>query len=151
MKGWDWMPWCYFSECWALSQLFHSLSPFIKRLFISSLLSAIRVVSSVYMRLLVFLLEILIPACASSSLALSMMYSAYKLNKQDDNIQPWQTPFPICNPSVVPCPVLTNIQISQEAGRVVWYSYLLKNFPQFVVIHTVKGFGIESKAFFLTL
>ena len=35
------------------------------------------------------------------------MYSAYKLNKQGDNIQPWRTPFPICNQSVVPCPVLT--------------------------------------------
>ena len=38
------------------------------------------------------------------------------------------------------------MQISQEAGQVVWYSHLLKNFPQFVVIHTVKGFGIVSKA-----
>ena len=38
------------------------------------------------------------------------------------------------------------IQISQEAGQVVWYSHLLKNFPQFVVIHTVKGFGIVNKA-----
>ena len=38
------------------------------------------------------------------------------------------------------------IQISQEAGQVVWYSHPLKNFPQFVVIHTVKGFGIVSKA-----
>ena len=36
--------------------------------------------------------------------------------------------------------------MSQEAGQVVWYSYLLKNFPQFVVIHTVKGFGVVSKA-----
>ena len=40
---------------------------------------------------------------------------------------------------------LTCIQISQEAGKVVWYSHLLKNFPQFVVIHTVKGFGIVNK------
>ena len=38
------------------------------------------------------------------------------------------------------------IQISQEAGQVVWYSYLFQNFPQFIVIHTVKGFGIVSKA-----
>ena len=38
------------------------------------------------------------------------------------------------------------IQISQEAGQVVWYFHLFKNFPQFVVIHTVKGFGIVSKA-----
>ena len=41
---------------------------------------------------------------------------------------------------------LTCIQISQEAGQVVWYSHLLRNFPQFVVIHTVKGFGIVNKA-----
>ena len=41
---------------------------------------------------------------------------------------------------------LTCIQISQEAGQVVWYSHLFKNVPQFVVIHTVKGFGIVNKA-----
>ena len=80
---------------------------FIKRLFRSSLLSAIRVVSSVYLRLLIFLLAILIPACASPSLAFHIMYSAYKLNKLDDNIQPWCIPFPIWNQSIVPCPVLT--------------------------------------------
>ena len=38
------------------------------------------------------------------------------------------------------------MQISQEAGKVVWYSRLFKNFPQFVVIHTVKGFGMVNKA-----
>ena len=67
----------------------------------SSSLSAISVVSSAYLRLLIFLLANLIPACASSSLAFHMMYSAYKLNKQGD------TPFPIWKQSVVPCPVLT--------------------------------------------
>ena len=41
---------------------------------------------------------------------------------------------------------LTCIHISQEAGQVVWYFHLLKNFPQFVVIHAVKGFGIVNKA-----
>ena len=41
---------------------------------------------------------------------------------------------------------LTCIQISQEAGQVVWYSHLLKNFPQFAVIHTVKGFHTVKKA-----
>ena len=80
---------------------------FIKKLFSSSLLSVIRVVSSVYLRLLTFLLAMLIPACASSSLAFCMMYSAYKLNKQGDNIQPWRTPFPIWNQFAVPSPVLT--------------------------------------------
>jgi len=44
------------------------------------------------------------------------------------------------------CCFFTNIKVSQEAGKVVWYSYLLKNFSQFVVIHTVKGFTIVNKA-----
>ena len=72
---------------------------FIKTLFSSSL-SAIRVVSSAYLRLLMFLLAILIPACASSSPVFLMMHSAFKLNKQGDNIQPWCTPFAIGNQSV---------------------------------------------------
>ena len=44
------------------------------------------------------------------------------------------------------CCFLTCIQTSQEAGQVVWYSHLFQNFPQFVVIHKVKGFGVISKA-----
>ena len=44
------------------------------------------------------------------------------------------------------CCFLTCIQISQEAGKVIWYSYLFKNFPQFVVICTVKGFSIVNEA-----
>ena len=64
---------------------------FIKRLFNSSLLSAIRMVTSAYLRLLIFHLAILIPAYYSSSLTLHMMYSVYKLNKHGDNIQPWRT------------------------------------------------------------
>ena len=44
------------------------------------------------------------------------------------------------------CCFLTCIQVSQEAGYVAWYSHLFKNFPQFVVIHTVKGFGKVNKA-----
>ena len=79
---------------------------FIKRLF-SSLFSAIRVVSSVYLRLLIFLPEILIPSCASSSLAFHMIYSAYRLNKQGDNIQPWHSAVLIWNQSAVLCSVLT--------------------------------------------
>ena len=77
MKWWDWMPWSSFCECWVLSQLI-SLSSltFIKRFFSSSLLSAIRVVSSSYLRLLIFLLTLLIPSCDSSSPACHIMYSA---------------------------------------------------------------------------
>ena len=78
---------------------------FIKSLFSSSLLSAIRVVSSAYLRLLIFLPIILIPACASFSKAFHMIYSAYNLNKQGDNIQL----FPIWDQSVVPRPVLTAV------------------------------------------
>ena len=51
-----------------------------------------------------------------------------------------------CSVSGSNCCFLTCIQVSQEAGEVVWYSNLFKNCPQFVVIHTVKGFGIVNKA-----
>ena len=123
---------------------------FIKRLFSSSSLSAIRVVSSAYMRLLIFLLEILIPACASSGPAFPMMYTAYKLNKQGDNIQPWCTPFPICNLSGVPCPVLT--VASWPAYRFLRRQVRWSSIPvssrilNFVVIYIVKGFGVVNKA-----
>ena len=138
---------------WMLSfKLTFSLSSFtfIRRLFSSSLLSAIRVVSSGYLRLLIFLPVILIPAHASSSPAFCMMYSVYKSNKQGDNIQPWCTPFPISNQSFVACPVLTVARWPTYRflrRQVRWSGIsLLKNFPQFVVIHTVKGFGIINKA-----
>ena len=83
-----------FKPAFSLSSL-----TFIKRLFSSSL-SAIRVVSSAFLRLLLFLLAILIPARASSSPSFCLMYSAYKLKREGDNIQPWRTPFPIWNQSV---------------------------------------------------
>ena len=44
------------------------------------------------------------------------------------------------------CCFLTCIQVSQEAGQVVWYSHLFQNFPQFIVIYTVEGFGVVNKA-----
>ena len=110
---------------------------FIKRLFSSSSLSAISVVSSAYLKLLIFLLAILIPAYTSSSSAFHMMSSAYKLNNQGDNIskskEPWCAPFPIWNQPVVPCPVLT--LASWPAYRflrrqVRWYGISIsKNFP----------------------
>src|SRR5574337_155948 len=118
---------------------------FIKRLFSSSSLSAIRGVSSAYVRLLIFLPVILIPACASSSPAFLMMYSAYKLNKQGDNMS-----LDLLLPHLEPvcCSMfgsngcfLTCIPVSQEAGKVVWFSHLFKSFPQFVEIHTVKSFS----------
>ena len=120
---------------------------FIKRL---SMLSAIRVVSSAYLRLLIFLPAILIPACASSSLAFYMMYSAYKLNKEGDNIQPWHTPCPIWSQSVVPCPVLT--VASWSAYRFLKVQVRWSGIPiSFRIFHsllwsTVKGLGIVNKA-----
>ena len=50
-----------------------------------------------------------------------------------------------CSKSSSNCCFLTCIQVSQEAGQVVWYSHLFQNFPQFIVIHTVKGFGLVNK------
>ena len=106
------MPWSDGTGCHdlsflnvVLSQLFH-LIHFIKRLFSSSSPSAIRWHLSAYLRLLIFLPEIFIPACDSSS-PVFLMYSAYKLNKQGDNIRPWCSPFRIWNQSVLPRPVLT--------------------------------------------
>ena len=122
---------------------------FIKRLFSSSL-SAIRTVSSAYLRLLIFLLVNLTPACESSSPAFHMMNSACKLNKQGDNIQPCHTPFPLLNQSIFPCPILTVAFVlhTDFSGddKVVWYSHFFKNFPHFVVIHTVKGFSLVNEA-----
>ena len=77
---------------------------FIERLFSYSSSSVISVVLSAYLRLLIFLPKILILVCTSTSLAFCMMYSAHKLNKQGDNMQPWCTPFLIWNQSVIPCP-----------------------------------------------
>ena len=125
-----------------------SSSTFIKRL-LSSSLSAISVVSSEYLRLLTFLPAILIPDCDSSSPAFHMMYSACKLNKQGDNMQPWHTPFLIWNQSV-PWPVLT--VVSWPAYRFLRRQVRWPGIPislrifQFVVIHIVKGFGVVNKA-----
>ena len=110
---------------------------FIKRLFSSSSLSVIRVVSSAYQRLLIFLPAVLIPAFASSSPEFFTMYSAYKLNKHSDNIHPWRTPFPIWNQSVVPCPILT--VASWPAYRFLKRQVRWSGIPIFWRIFTVCG------------
>ena len=78
------------------------------------------------------------------------MYSAYKLNKQGDNIQPWGTPFPIWNQSVFLCLFLTvaSWRAYRFLKRQIRWSVIpiSQNFPQFTVIHTVKGFGIVNQA-----
>ena len=76
-----------------------------------------------------------------------MICSAYKVIKQGDNTQPWQTPFPVWDQSVFPCPALivASWPAYQKTGKMVWYSLFFKNFPQFVVIHAVKGFSIVNE------
>ena len=129
-----------------------SLSSFtlIKRLSSSSLLSAIWVVSSAYLVWVLMLLPgILIPACNSPRPAFCMVCSMYKLNKQGDNKQPctsFSIPSPVsCSIQGSNCCLLTCIQVSQETGKMVWYSYLYKSFLQFVMIHTVKGFSVVTE------
>ena len=84
----------------SLSQIFHSPLLLSSRGPLVLLCFMPWVVSTAYLRLLIFLTAILIPAGASSSPAFCMIYSAYKSYKQGDNIQPWHTPFPIWNQSM---------------------------------------------------
>ena len=124
-----------------------SLSSFslIKRLFSFSLLSVVRVVSSMYLKLLMFLPPIFSPACNLSSLAFLMMCSMYRLNKQQQtallysflNLEPVS-----CSIQGSDCCFLTHIQFSQETGKMVWCSHLFKNLPHFIMIPTAKDFGI---------
>ena len=123
---------------------------FIKRLFSSFSISAMRVVASAYLRIMIFLPAILIPACASSRWAFHITFSAYKLNKQGDNIQPLYTSFPIWNQSALPCSVLP--VASWPAYRFFWRQVRSSDIPislsflQFVVIHTVKVFCMVNKS-----
>ena len=94
-----------------------------------------RVVSSAYLRLLIFLPTILIPAYATSSPASLMMYSAYKLINM---VRIYSLMFsfsylePVCwSISSSTCCILSWIQVFQEAGQMLWHSHLLQNFPQF--------------------
>ena len=135
-KWCDQIPWSSFFECWDLSQLFLSSFTFNKMLHNSSLLSAITVMLSAYLRLLIFLLAILIPACASSSLAFCKMFSAYKLN----NIQPWRTPFQIWNQSIILRLVLTvasSLAYRFRKKQIRWSGIpTFLRISQFVVIYT---------------
>ena len=148
------LPWNDGTRCHDLSFLDVEFKPtislssftFIK----SSSLFAIRVVSSAYLRLLIFPLVILIPVCASSSSAFFMMYSAYMLNKQGDNIQPWRTPFPIWNQSVVPCPVLTVAswpvyRFLKSQVRWSGIPFSLRIFQRILNFHRIQNFSQNSE------
>ena len=119
-------------ECWILSQLFHSPLSSSSRGYLVLLAFYNKICT--YLKLLIFLPQILISAYVSSSPAVLMMSSAYKLNDQGGNIQPWRTPFSIWNQSVVPCPVLTvaswpTYKRHTKRHKVVWHSHLFQNFP----------------------
>ena len=107
------------------------------------------VISSVYLRLLIFLLAIWFQLVLHPARHF-MRYSAYKLNKQSGNIQPWHTPFPIWNQSIVPCPFLTvsSWPAHRFLRRQVWCSGIPISWRifQFVVIHTVRSFNVVNKA-----
>ena len=104
------------------------------------------------MKLLIFLPAILILAWASSSLAFCMIYFACKLNKQGDNIQPWRTPFPVqrvcCSMTVSNCCIFTGIQVSQEAGKVVWYSISWSIFHSLLWSRQSKALAQSMKQMF---
>ena len=86
-------------------------------------------------------------------MAFHMISSAYKLNKQGDNIQPWCISFLILIQSVVPCLLLTvafcPAYRSLRKVKMVWYSHLCKNFPQVILSHTVKGFIVQITYFII--
>ena len=104
-----------------LSQLFHSLFLFIKRLFSSSSLSAIRVVSPANLKLLIFLPAILILVCAYISYMSRV--TIYNLDVSIPYLEPVCHSMFISNSCFLTC-----IQISQETGQMVWYFNILKNF-----------------------
>ena len=122
-----------------------SLSYFtFKRLFSSSSISAIRLVSSAYLKLLIFLPVILIPACASSSWAFPLMYSAYKLNKKGDKIQLWHTVSQFGTSPVLTVAFWHAYRFLRRQVRWSGISTSLK-ILQFVVIHTVNGFSVVNE------
>ena len=107
--------------------------------------------SSAYLRLFIFLPAILIPACASSRTEFHVVYSAHKLNKQGDNIQPWHIPFPIWNQSIISCLVLTvaswfAYRFLRQQVRWSGIPFSLRIFYNFFVIHTSKGLSVVNKA-----
>src|SRR5574340_1753182 len=119
---------------------------FIKRLFSCSSLSAIRVVSSAYLRLLIFLPAILISACASSSPAFLMMYSAYKLNKQGDNIQPDVLLFLFGASLLFHVQLLHDLHTGFSRGRSGGLVFPSPSEFSTVYCDPHKGFGIVNKA-----
>ena len=112
---------------------------FTKKLFSPSSVSALKVVSAAYLKLVTFLWAVPSSLCfIQPGISRDELY---KLNRQGDSVQPWRTPFPTlnlshCSMSISNCCFLTSIQVSQETGKVFFSSHLFKNFSQFVVINS---------------
>ena len=153
------LPWSDGTRCHDFScfngefqaSFFTSSFTLIKKFFSSSSLSALWVVLSAYLRLLIFLPEILIPAYHSPSPAFCMMYFACKLNKQGNNIQSSPTPFPILSKSVVLCLGLTVASWSAHRflRRHVRWPGTPNSLRIFIVCYDpkqVKGFCIVNEA-----
>ena len=87
-------------------------------------------------------LSILIPAYNSFSLAFVTMCSAYKLNRR---VTINSLVYSFFNLQGSNCCFLSLIQVSQETGKMIWYSLLFKSFPQFVMIHTINSFSIVNE------
>ena len=129
---------------------------FIKRLFSSSSLSALRVVGYLhvwgywYFFWQSWFQLVLHPAwhVAWCTLYISLIsrVTIYSLMYSFPNLEPVS-----CSMSGSNCCFLIHIEVSQETGKVVWYSHLLKNFPQFVVIHTVKSFSVVNEQKYVSL
>ena len=134
------------------SALSLSSFPLIKKLFSSSSLSAIRMVSSTYLRLLMFLLPISNPHCNSPSPAFLSIKVEQARWQQAALLSSFLDLKPIsCSIQGSNCCFLTLLQVSQETGKMVWYSHLSRSFPQFVMIYTFPDFSVvdETQVFFL--
>jgi len=147
---WDQMLWSLFFECWVLSQFFHSPLSLSSRAF--SVPLCFRPLEWCHLHIwgyCYFSLQSWLCLCLCF-ITWHFTWCTLHINKQGDNIQPRHNPFPISQLSVYcsgsKCRFLSHIQVSQEAGKVVWYSHLFQSFPQFIVIHTVKGFSLVNGA-----
>ena len=147
MKWWGRMSWSSFSECWVLSQLFHSPLSLLPRgcsvplhFLPQGWYHLISEVIDISAGSLDSSLCFIHPSISQDVFCILVKSSGwqYKVLKYSfPNLEPV-----CCFMFGSNCCFLTCIQISQEAGKVVWYSLLFQNFPQFVVIHTVKSFGV---------
>ena len=142
---------------WVLSQLFHCpLSHSSRGCLVPLYFLPLECCQSAYLRLFMFLLAFFFspgildsnllftqPGILHDILCMKVKYAGWQytaLTYSFSHLEPV-----CCSMSSSNCCFLTSIQVSQEIGKVVWYSHIFKNSPQFVVIHTLKGFGVVMK------